>query len=327
MSRNFRGAGLVAVLGLAFAVALPSAALAESEGVKVVDRKEADVGEGVTLLKTKQFKVTGSCVDRGAGYYEAETFLDSRKDNMSYSAYGPETNVDNFDVDFDKADPKVNFVSNDAQGTLPAIEAAEYYEFYAEGKNVSPLRGRVETTVHTKGSDCSFSGVFTGVPGKRPLHTVKRKQVGLGESVRIYTDKNFKVIGSCVDEGGGSFRANTFLAAKRGGEIYYLTEYDAFDTGFGPGDGKIDITPNSYDAFGNCPLFRAWSFDNEFFAVGKKGGVLQGRLGSGVHINGASCTFSGVFTGPGSAPGFRVRNLSSFRRTAARPSTRTTISR
>jgi hypothetical protein len=28
-----------------------------------------------------------------------------------------------------------------------------------------------------------------------------------------------------------------------------------------------------------------------------------------VHINGASCTFSGIFSGPDSGPGFRVKNL------------------
>ncbi len=215
---------------------------------------------------------------------------------------------DEFDVDFDKADPKVNFTSGDAAGTTPTIEAAEYYEFYAEGKGVPPLRGRVETTVHAS-ADCGFSGIFTGVPGNGPLHTSKPIKVGLGETEEIYSNKDFKVLGFCEDEGSGSFRADTFLKAKRGGTMYFLTDYNQFDTDFGPNDGQVDITPNSRDAFGLDPFFRAESYYNEFFAVGKEGDVLQARLGAGVHINGASCTFSGVFTGPDSGPGFKVKNL------------------
>ena len=301
--------GFLTVVLVSISLSAPSlAAGAAADGVKVVDVKKADAGDGVTLLKTDEFKVTGECVDNGSGDFEAETFLAARKNNLVYSAYGPETGVDPFDVDFDRADPPVNFTGGDASGVDPAIEAAEYYEFYAEGKGVPPLRGRVETTVHAS-ADCGFSGIFTGTPGNGPLHTSKRTEVGLGETERIYSNKDFKVLGFCEDEGSGSFRADTFLEAKRGGTIYYLTEYDQFDTDFGPNDGQVDITPDFYDAAGTDPEFRADSFDNEFFAVGKEGDVLQARLGVGVHIDGASCTFSGIFTGPDSGPGFRVKNL------------------
>ena len=295
--------GILAILFLT-----PSQAEAAADGVKVVDVKKADAGRGVTLLKTDEFKVTGDCVDNGGGDFEAETFLAARNNNLAYSAYSPETGTSEFDVDLDKDDPKVNFTDSDAKGEDPVFEAAEYYEFYAEGKGVSPLRGRVATTVHT-GPDCGFSGVFTGVPGKGPLHTTKRARADVGETVEVYSNKDFRVLGSCEDEGGASIRANTYLKSKRGGGIYYLTEYNQFDTNFRPSDGQVDITPDSYDASGISPFFRAWSYDNEFFGVGKEGGVLQARLGVGVHIGGADCTFSGIFTGPQSDQGFRVRNL------------------
>ena len=305
------GKGAVSGLAVAlFSISLlaPAQAGAAADGVKVVDVKEADGGDRVTLLKTDEFKFTGECVVNGPGDFEAETYLAARRNNLAYSAYLPETGFDNFDVDFDKADPKLNITDYDATGEDPAIEAAEYYEVYAEGKGVPPLRGRVETTVHAS-ADCGFSGIFTGVPGNGPLQTSKRAEVGLGEREEIYSNRDFRVIGSCEDEGGGSFRANTFLKARRGGGIYYLTDFDQVDTDFGPGDGEIDISPNSSDASGTDPEFRAESFYNEFFAVGKGGDVLQARLGVGVHVNGASCTFSGIFTGPDSDRGFRVRNV------------------
>ena len=305
--RHGRFAQLLAV-GLFVSLSVPTTAGAASDGVKVVDVKKADAGDKLTILKTDEFKVTGECVDNGSGDFEAETFLSARKNNLAYSAYSPEAGTDNFDVDFDKVDPPVNFTQGDAAGVDPLIEAAEYYEFYAEGKGVPPFRGRVETTVHAS-ADCGFSGVFTGVPGNGPLHTTKRIEVGLGETEQIYSNQDFKVLGFCEDEGSGSFRADTFLKAKRSGTMYYLTEYNQSDTDFGPNDGQVDITPDTYDAAGTDPEFRADSYDNEFFAVGKEGGVLQARLGVGVHIDGASCTFSGIFTGPDSDPGFRVKNL------------------
>ncbi len=245
-------AGLLLVAAFAACLAAPASAGAAADDVKVVDRKKVDAGEDVTILKTDAFKVTGECIDNGGGDFEAETFLSARKNQLAYSAYGPEVGTERFDVDFDKDDPRVNFTDHDAEGTEPVIEAAEYYEFYAEGKGVSPLRGRVVTTVHT-GADCGFSGVFTGMPGRGPLHTSKRAEVGLGEKVEIYSNRDFKVLGSCEDEGSGSFRANTFLKAKRGGGIYYLTEYDQVDTDFGPSDGQVDISPDFYDASGTDP--------------------------------------------------------------------------
>ncbi len=247
-------------------------------------------------MKTDEFKVTGECVDNGSGDFEAETFLAARKNNLAYSAYGPEAGVDPFDVDFDKSDPPVNFTGGDASGVDPAIEAAEYYEFYAEGKGVPPLRGRVETTVHAS-ADCGFSGIFTGMPGNGPLNTSKRIEVGLGETERIYSNKDFKVLGFCEDEGSGSFRADTFLEAKRGGTIYYLTEYDQFDTDFGPNDGQVDITPDFYDASGTDPSFALTASTTSSSPSARR--ATCSRRGSAWE-----CTSTGrAAPSPGSSPG------------------------
>ena len=191
----------------------------------------------------------------------------------------------------------------------PAIEASEYYEFYAEGKGGRPMRGRIETTVHSMGDDCGFSGVFTGTPGSGPIHTAKRIKVDAGQSAKLYANRDFKVIGNCVDNGAGDFTASPSLVAKRAKAMYFLTEYDTDDTDFGPADGPVDITPTAYEATGADPDFQGWSFYNDFFAVDRNGGVLQARLGSGVHVRGADCTFSGVFTGPGSSRDLEVPKL------------------
>lgn len=281
---------------------------AKPDGIEVVDRKAASAGGSVTMLRTPDFKVTGECIDNGGGDFTANTFLTPRRNNLAYSAYGPGGLDESFDTDFDKSD-SLDITSYDATGTDPAIEAAEYYEFYAEGKGGRPIRGRIETTVHSMGDDCGFSGVFTGTPGSGPVHVAKRVKVDAGESAKLYANRDFKVIGSCVDNGAGDYTASSSLVAKRAKAMLYLTQYDLSDTDFGPADGPVDITPTAYEASGPDPEFQAWSYYNEFFAVDRKGGVFQGRLGSGVHVRGADCTFSGIFSGPESSRDLEVQDL------------------
>ncbi len=303
-------AGLAATLWLAVAADASSQSRkpAKPDGIVVVDRKAAPAGGKVTVLKTPDFKVTGECVDNGGGDLTADTFLKPRRNNLTYSAYGPGGLDDSFDTDFDKSE-SLDITSYDATGTDPAIEAAEYYEFYAEGKGGRPMRGRVETTVHSMGDDCGFSGVFTGTPGSGPVHAAKRVKVGVGESAKVYANRDFKVIGSCVDNGAGDYTASASLIAKRSNAMYYMTSYDVSDTDFDPADGPVDISPTSNEAHGADPEFQAWSYYNDFFAVDRNGGAFQGRIGSGVHVRGADCTFSGVFTGPGSSRDIEVLKL------------------
>lgn len=312
MRRAFGAVGLAAVLGfLAAGVADASSQPRKPpkpDGIVVVDRKATPAGGVVTVLRTPDFKVTGECVDNGGGDLTANTFLTPRRNNLTYSAYGPGGGDPEFDTDFDKSET-LDITSYDATGKDPAIEAAEYYEFYAEGKGGRPMRGRIETTVHTMGDDCGFSGVFTGTPGAGPVNAAKRIKVKAGKSAKLYANRDFKVTGSCVVNGAGDYTASANLVAKRSKQMYYLTQYDTSDTSFGPGDGPVDITPTVYEATGTLPKFQAWSYYSDFFAVDRDGGVFQGRIGSGVHMRGADCTFSGIFSGPGSSPDFKPLKL------------------
>ena len=298
-------AGLAATLWLILSAATADASSKpgkkpKPDGIVVADRKAAPAGGTVTVLKTPDFKVTGECIDNGGDDFTANTLLIPRRNNLTYSAYGPGGLDEYFDTDFDKSE-SLDITSYDATGTAPAIEAAEYYEFYAEGKGGRPMRGRVETTVHSLGDDCGFSGVFTGTPGSGPVHSAKRIKVDAGDTAKVYGNRDFKVLGSCVDNGAGDFTASASLVAKRSNAMNYMTSYDVGDTDFDPADGPVDISPTSNEAHGTAPEFQGWSYYNDFFAVDNKGGVFQGRIGSGVHVRGADCTFSGVFSGPESS--------------------------
>lgn len=306
--RRITGTAMCTAAAMLWLVLAPVAADASSQsrkpakpdGIVVADRKAAPAGGSVTVLKTPDFTVAGECVDNGAGDLTANTFLISRRNNLAYSAYGPGGLDEQFDTDFDKSE-SLDITSYDATGTDPAIEAAEYYEFYAEGKGGRPMRGRIETTVHSMGDDCGFSGVFTGTPGSGPVHSAKRIKVDVGDTAKLYANEDFKVTGTCVDNGAGDFTASASLVAKRSNAMNYMTSYDLGDTDFDPSDGPVDISPTSNEAHGAAPEFQGWSYYNDFFAVGRDGRPFQGRIGSGVHVRGADCTFSGVFTGPGSS--------------------------
>jgi hypothetical protein len=278
-----------AIAALAMLVAAPSA---WAGPVHVIDRVKADVGEEVKLFSNDDFKVTGECEDNGGDDFTAHTYLAAKRNNLLWFTYSG----NNFDADFDPSDGKVAATGNDATGTDPAFEAAEYYDFWAEGRNRVPLNGRLATGVHLKGSDCIFSGTIVGAEGGGPVHPEKRIQADAGEGVTIYSNKDFKVTGECEDNGGGDLTANTFIQAKRKNLVLYLTEADPLtDLDFDPGDGEVDLFPASYDADGTAADYAAYTFSNDFYAEGRGGAVLQGRIGTGVHVKGADCTFSGLF--------------------------------
>jgi hypothetical protein len=277
------------IAALVVLVAVPSA---WAGPVHVIDRVKADVGEGLTLFSNDDFKVTGKCEDSGSGDFTANTFLAAKRKHLVYFKY---SGFD-FDADFGPSDGKVEATGNAATGTDPAFEAAEYYDFWAEGRNRIPLNGRLATGVHLKGADCIFSGTIVGGERGGPVHPEKRIKAVAGEAVTIYSNKDFKVTGECEDNGGGDLTANTFIAAKRKNLVLYLTEADPLtDVDFDPGDGKVDLFPDFYDADGTDSDYVAASYSNDFYAEGQGGAVLQGRIGTGVHVQGADCTFSGLF--------------------------------
>ena len=279
-------------------VALGALAVTPAAGanaIKVVDRVKADAGERLTLFSNQDLKVTGECVDEGGGDFTADTFLKAKRENLAVDTYSG----DPPDPDFDPADGKLDITNNDANGTMPSLEAAEYYDFYAEGHNGRALNGRPVTGVHVKGADCAFWGTFLGSESEGPVHAPKRAKADAGETVTMFSNEDFKLTGRCVDNGGGDVTADTFLKAKREHLIYYLTELNLFDTDFSPGDGKVDIIQPSDDASGTLPEYIGRSFNHDVWMEGAGGRVLQARIATGVHTKGADCTFSGLLAGYG----------------------------
>ena len=285
------------------AFALIAAPNALAGAVRVVDVKKADAGEKLTLFQTKDFDVTAECVDNGGGDFTADTYVNARRNNLRFDSY----NGDPFDADFDRSDGSLDITTGDATGTAPALEAADYYEFTGEGKKGRPLNGRVATSVHLRGADCTFSGTFVGGGADGPIESGKRKVADAGDKVKLFSNADFKVTGQCVDNGGGDYTANTFIAAKRPNLVLFLTEEDQLsDTDFDPADGKVDFIADEYEAGGTTPEYSAESYTNDLWAEGKGGTVFHARIGTGVHTQGADCSFSGLFSGPASSGALRM---------------------
>ena len=298
------GAAIALVL-----VALPGTALGDAGNVVIPDRIPATAGQTVTIFKNKDFRVTGTCEDNGGGDFTANTFLQARRDNLAYTTYGAPTGTDEFQVDFDRSDGKIDFTTSDATGTTTVFDEAEYYEFYAEGRGGRVLRAHTATSVHMRGNDCGFSGAFVQAARSGPVRTLRRTKVDASESATLLRTDDFKITGSCVDNGGGDLTASVQLTARRPHLIYYLTDLDQLDTNFGPGDGPIEVFNTNQVAGGTLPDFLGNSFYNDVFAVGRGGTVLQGRIGTMVHARGADCAYSATFIGAKSGGHLRVRDV------------------
>ena len=293
---------IAAIAALAALSVLLPASLAEaksrSAAVRLVNPKPADAGEKVRLLANDDFKVTGDCEDYGGGDYGANSFLKGKRDNLAYTTHSPELGFPKFDDDYDLADGAIDFSHTDATGTMPMIEEAEFYEFYGEGMGGRVFKGHMATTVHHRGADCNFGGVFFDATRRGPLHAVDRIRARSRETVTIFENRDLKITGTCEDPGMGDRVANTFLQAKRPGLAYYLTDYDAYDTDLDPGDPKVNMFPN--DADGGDLDFLAQSFANDVITMSKRGDLVQARIGNAVHARGADCTFSAMVMGPAS---------------------------
>ena len=91
--------------------------------------------------------------------------------------------------------------------------------------------------------------------------------------------------------------------------VLFLTEEDQLsDTDFDPADGTVDVIADEYEAGGTTPEYSAESYTNDVWAEGKGGTVFHARIGTGVHTQGADCTFSGIFSGPTSSGALRMVN-------------------
>jgi hypothetical protein len=304
---------LTALAAVAFGVA-PAQVAADPGRARVADRTPADAGESVKLIANSDFKVTGVCEDRGGGDVKANTFLEAKRNNLSYTTYSQESGYDPYDDDFDKADGPIDFTANDAQGTLPVIDEAEYYEFYAEGGGGRIFRGHVATSVHYKGADCNFGGAFFVGATSGPVEMAPRTEVDAGDTETIYSDDDFKITGTCEDNGGGDFSANTFIDAKRPNLVTYLTDRDEADTDFDPADGPVDMFVDSQEASGTELWIKADSYYNDLFALDAAGHVMQARVSNAVHADGADCAYSAVIVGPASDGALKVTNAVDVKR-------------
>jgi hypothetical protein len=298
-----------------FLLALVPATHASNAGrATVTGRLTAKVGKSVTLFQNKDFKVTGTCQDNGGGDFTANTFLQAKKNNLSYTSYGPPTGVDEFSDDFDRADGKIDFTSHDATGTTETFEEGEFDEFYAVGARGRILRGHVATSVHLHGADCGFGGEFVGAARSGPLKAVAPIKVKANHTATIFANKDFKVTGTCEVGLLSNLRANAFVQAKHPHSALYATGVGESTTDFGPADGKIDFMDAAYDANGANPQFIAESYNNDLYLVAGNGRVLQLRIGEAVHWQGSDCEYSGTFIGPKSGNGLKVVNAKKARK-------------
>ncbi len=274
-------------------IAAPSA-VAASGRVHVTDRKKVDAEDGVTLFSNGDFKVTGRCEDNGGGDFTANTFVAARRNNLLY--FGSYDG--SFDTDFDSTDPKVDLTGSDASGTTKDFNGEDYnQDFYGEGKGGRVTQGQVATGVHIKGADCTFSGIFDSPAKSGPADLTPRVRVAAGDTAKIFSNRDFRVSGTCVDNGGGDLTAVPLLAAKRNNLLYLASDTNGVDTDFDASDPKVDFSSPAHHATGTAPAFSGYDYYQEFWAEGTGGRVLDGRVADGVHVRGGDCTFSGIFTG------------------------------
>jgi hypothetical protein len=269
------------------------------------DRIDVPAGEQATLFKGKDVKVVGDCIDNGGDDLTADTLLHARRDDLrAFNSYFP----DDADLDFDKADTPLDIFGDDATGTSEDYDAEDYdQDFYVENAAGDVSEGQVTSGVHVRDGDgCTFSGLFVDSNSAAPVRTAPRVEVAVGETATIYKDKNFKVSGECINNGAGNFTASPILEARRNNLAFHASETDAEDTDFDEGDPPVALVSATYVASGTTPEFAARDYYQEFWGESPGGRPLDGRVAMGVHLGGADCTFSGIFTGPKSGKGLSV---------------------
>ncbi len=271
-------------------LAAPAAAAVRNhdDNSGVLNWKKVSAGTSRTIFQNKQFKVTGTCVDSGGGNFTAEAFFSTKKDHASYFDSGAATSV----LDFNRSDGPVGFNLYPAGGTSAGFQAYDYYdEIYAESAGGQVLIARIASGVHVFGADCTFSGLFQD--GKTATAPLDRKSVPAGKSVTLFDGKEFKVVGDCVDLGGGNYSARAFLMTKQDNAMWtYPSNSAVGDLDFDTADPPV---PFPTPATGVGPQFVAWDYYDEIVAIGADGKMLIARVATGVHRS-VDCTFSGLFT-------------------------------
>ena len=283
-------AAVLFVAGRGQIAAPASAAVARKpdDNSGMLNWKKVAAGTHRTIFQNKQFKVTGTCVDNGGGNFTAEAFFSTKQDHASYFDTGAGTS----DLDFNRSDGPVGFNLYPAGGTSADFQAYDYYdEMYAESAGGQVLIARIASGVHVFGGDCTFSGLFQD--GKTATPPLDRKSVAAGTSATLFDGKEFKVVGDCVDNGGGNYSAQAFLITKQDNAMWqYASSPATGDLDFDTADAPV---PFPYPATGTGSQFVAWDYYDEIVAIGADGKMLIARVATGVHRS-VDCTFSGLFT-------------------------------
>ena len=282
-------AGLLVALSLAggaWLVSPGAAAVAKKpEDSGMLNWKKVRAGTTRTIFSTKQFRVLGMCQDNGGGDFTARAFLETRQDHATYSGSG-------VDLDFNRADAPVQFnVFHEATGTAPGFEALDAsQEIYAEAANGVVFIARIATGVHVFGADCTFSGLF--LTNKTQTPPLDRRALAVGTSATLFENADFKLVGDCIDNGGGEYIAHASLFTKQDDAMYNTTFPGPPTTNWDVADGPVQV---GVDADSTTPQFIGIDIYDETTAVAANGHLLIARVAEGVH-RGADCTFSGLVT-------------------------------
>ena len=119
-------------------------------------------------------------------------------------------------------------------------------------------------------------------------------KVAPGRTKTLFQNRSFKVTGTCRDDGGGSLSANTYIRARRDNALLFVSADSSQDVDFDRSDARIPIDAFYY-ATGPAAAFQAYDDYQEAYAISRSGKVLIVRTGTGVHVLGAACTFSGLY--------------------------------
>jgi hypothetical protein len=246
------------------------------------NRKAVAAGQSVKLFDNKDFTVTGDCVDNGGGDYSAVVGLKTKKDNAAVmAAFGTI-----FDLDFDVADGPMSLPTA-TTGTAPSFAAFDYYqEFVAIGADGKMLILRYATGVH-RSVDCTFSGLvtFSGSDITRSLVLVPA-----GGSTVLWDSNQFQLVGTCIDNGGGDFTAQTSLVTKEDGAMYFITDSGVPVFGFDSFDPAAPF--DHFPANGTAPDMNAFDYYSEVYAVSASGRSMIARPVTTVHMFGGDCGFA-----------------------------------
>jgi hypothetical protein len=123
---------------------------------------------------------------------------------------------------------------------------------------------------------------------------VDRVKLSVGEKATLYKNASFKVVATCVDEGGGTVTAGYGVRSLVDNTLVFSTdEGNETDTRRDKADGLYRWS--GYEPSSDTKLYYGYDYYQEFTGESPKGDLLIGRVNAGVHMRGADCIYSGLF--------------------------------